>query len=169
MARVFFQKHSSTFVGNDRIYSVGAESVYQIGRSGKTKCFASVSQEGLTCELLAKHSCLHLSWLFTFQSCARHMHHFAGCLVASYSRKLFSLQLLESSHTLSLSLSFTQLLKLNPTINTWYKILNKIIIKFGTKLKPTKYIVVNYNFTNHSKQIVLDEFGRSGFSLLADI
>ena len=52
------------------------------------------------------------------------------------------------THTLSLSLSFTQLLKLNPTINTWYKILNKIIIKFGTKLKPTKHIVVNYNFTH---------------------
>ena len=114
-----------------------------------------------------KHSCLNLSWLFTFQSCARHMHHFAGCLVASYPRKLFSLQLLESSHTLSLSL--TQPLQLNPTINTGYNKLNKITIKFGTELKPTKHIVVNYNFTNHSKQIVWDEFGRSGFSLLADI
>ena len=41
------------------IYSVGTESVYQIGQSGKTECFVSVSQEGLTCELLAKHSCLH--------------------------------------------------------------------------------------------------------------
>ena len=25
--------------------------------------------------------------------------------------------------------------------------MNKITIKFGTELKPTKYIVVNYNFT----------------------
>ena len=25
--------------------------------------------------------------------------------------------------------------------------MNKITIKFGTKLKPTKYIVVNHNFT----------------------
>ena len=148
MARVFSQKHSSTFVGNDRIYSVGIENVYQIGKSSKTECFASVSREIFTCKLPAKHNYLHLSWLFAFQSCARHMHHFAGCLVASYPWKLFSLQLLESSHTHSLSLSFTQLLKLNPTINTWYKILNKIIIKFGTKLKPTKYIVVNYNFTH---------------------
>ena len=61
MVSVFSQMHSSTFVGNVGIYSVGAESVYQIGRSGKTKCFASVSREGLTRELLAKHSCLHLS------------------------------------------------------------------------------------------------------------
>ena len=61
MAKVFFQKHSSTFVGNVGIYSVGTESVYQIGQSGKIECFASVSQEGLTRELLAKHSCLHLS------------------------------------------------------------------------------------------------------------
>ena len=57
MARVFSQKHSLTFVG---IYSVGTESVHQIGQSGKTECFVSVSREGLTCELLAKHSCLHL-------------------------------------------------------------------------------------------------------------
>ena len=26
--------------------------------------------------------------------------------------------------------------------------MNQIKIKFGTKLKPTKHIVVNYNFTN---------------------
>ena len=45
------------------------------------------------------------------------------------------------------SLSITQPLQLNPTINTGYKRLNKISIKFGTELKPTKHIVVNYNFT----------------------
>ena len=61
MARVFSQKHSSTFVGNDGIYSVGIGSVYQIGQLGKIECFASVLQEGLTCELLVKHSCLNLS------------------------------------------------------------------------------------------------------------
>ena len=38
------------------VYSVGIENVYQIGQSGKTECFTSVSQEGLTHELLAKHS-----------------------------------------------------------------------------------------------------------------
>ena len=65
-----------------------------------------------------------------------------GMLIARYPRKLFSLQLLESSH----SLSITQPLQSNPIINIRYKRLNKIIIKFGTKLKPTKHIVVNHNF-----------------------
>ena len=50
-----------------------------------------------------------------------------------------------SLHTLSLYI--TQPLQSNPTINTGYKRLNKITIKFSTKLKPTKYIVVNHNFT----------------------
>ena len=40
MVRVFSLKHSSTFMGNVSIYSVGTESVYQIAQSGKTKCFA---------------------------------------------------------------------------------------------------------------------------------
>ena len=57
--------------------------------------------------LLTRHSqntaIYILSWLFVFQSCVGHMHHFAGCLLASYPRKHFSLQCLESSHTLSLS------------------------------------------------------------------
>ena len=29
--------------------------------------------------------------------------------------------------------------------------MNKITIKFGTELKPTKHIVVNYNFANDMK------------------
>ena len=61
MARVFSLKHFSTFVGNVGIYSVGTESVYQIAQFGKIECFASVSREGFTSELLLKHSCLHLS------------------------------------------------------------------------------------------------------------
>ena len=88
--------------------------------------------------------------LFAFQSCARYMHHFAGCLVASYPRKLFNLEfarVFTHSLSLSLSLSLTQPLQLNPTINTGYKRLNKITIKFSTELKPTKHIVINYNFT----------------------
>ena len=48
MAKVISQKHSSTFIGNDGIYSVGTESVYQIGQSSKTECFANISREGLT-------------------------------------------------------------------------------------------------------------------------
>ena len=103
MARVFSQKHSSTSVGNGSIYSVGKDRVYQNWQFSKTECFVGISREGLTREALAKHSCLHLSWLFAFQSCAGHMHYFAGCLLASYPRKHFSLQCLESSHSPSLS------------------------------------------------------------------
>ena len=38
MPRVLSLKHSSTFVGNVGIYSVGIESVYQIAQFGKTEC-----------------------------------------------------------------------------------------------------------------------------------
>ena len=51
------------------------------------------------------------------------------------------------SPAVSLSLSHTQPLQINLTWNTGYKRLNIITIKFGMKLKPTKHIVVNYNFT----------------------
>ena len=47
----------------------------------------------------------------------------------------------------TLSLFLTQPLQLNLTINTRNKRLNKIAIKFGMELKPTKQIVANYNFT----------------------
>ena len=59
MVRVFSQKHSSTSVGNDGIYSVGENVVEQKGQNSKTDCFAGISQEGPTCETLAKSSCLH--------------------------------------------------------------------------------------------------------------
>ena len=126
-------------MGNVGIYSVGTENVYQIAQSGKKKCFMSVSWECLTHELFAKHSCLH---------------HFAGCLVTHTHTHTHT-------HSLSLSLSFSlsQPLQLNPTINIWYKILNKITIKFVTELKPTKQIVVNYNFT-------ISPFGYSMIKLL---
>ena len=102
-----------------------------------------VSWKGLTREILTRHSCVHPILTLHIPACASHMSHFAGYLVIRYLRKLFNLQLLESSH----SLSITQLLQSNPTINTGYKRLNRITIKFGTELKPTKHIVVNHNFT----------------------
>ena len=105
----------------------------------------NVSREGLTHEILARHKCLHPVLTLRIPACASHMSHFAGCLVARYPWKLFSFQLLESSHTLSLSI--TQPLQSNPTINTGYKRLNRITIKFGMELKLTKHIVVNHNFT----------------------
>ena len=93
-------------------------------------------------EILARHSYLHPVLTLRIPACASHISHFAGCLVSRYPRKLFNLQLLESSR----SLSITQPLQSNPRINTGYKRLNRITIKFGTKLKPTKHIVVNHNF-----------------------
>ena len=81
-----------------------------------------------------------------------HSSHVQGTCITSRDAKsqatrknLFNLQQLESSHTLSLSI--TQSVQLNPTINTGYKRLNKVTFKFGKELKPTKHIVVNYNFT----------------------
>ena len=66
------------------------------------------------------------------------------------SRKLPMKTLLPSiAWVFTYSLSITQPLQLNPTINTGYKRLNKITIKFGTELKSTKHIVVNYNFTRY--------------------
>ena len=60
MARVFSQKHSSTYVGNGGIYSLGTKSMYQIRQFNKTECFMGISQEGLTHETLTKHSYLYL-------------------------------------------------------------------------------------------------------------
>ena len=47
-------------MGNVGIYSVGAESVYQIVQSDITEFLVGVSREGLTREILARHSYLHL-------------------------------------------------------------------------------------------------------------
>ena len=52
------------------------------------------------------------------------------------------------------SLSFTQPLQINLTWNTRYKKLNRITIKFGMELKPTKHMVVNYNFTQIMKLLL---------------
>ena len=54
--------------------------------------------------------------------------------------------------------------------------MNKITIKFGTELKSTKYIVVNYNFTSPTRteslggkryiMIVVDDFTRYTWVIL---
>ena len=105
----------------------------QIVQFSRTECFAGISWEGLTRDMLAKPTCHHLYWLLTFQlcashmlpfrgmlsreipaknlldwllafqSCAGHMFLFSGCLVARYLRKPFWLQMLKSSHSLSQS------------------------------------------------------------------
>ena len=103
MARVFFLKHSLTSVGNVGIYSVGTESVYQIGQSGKTVCFVSVSQEGLICELFVKHSCLHpVLTLCILVMCRAHAS-FRGMLSRELPTKTFQSSICLSLHILSLS------------------------------------------------------------------
>ena len=137
MARVFSQNHSSTYVGNGGIYSVGTESVYQKWQFSKIECFVGISREGLTCKIFMKTSYLHpILTLRIPVMCKAH-----AALCGKLTRELpmkttLVFNCLESAHTLSLSLS--QPLQINPTWNTRYIRLNKITIKFGTEWKPTK-------------------------------
>ena len=102
MSSVFSQKHSSTFVSNVGIYSVGTESVHQIGQSGKTDCFASVSRKGLTRELLVKHSCLHLVLTFHILVICRAHASFRGMLSRELLAKTLQSSICLSLHILSL-------------------------------------------------------------------
>ena len=130
VARVFSQKHSSTYVGNGGIYSVGTDNVYHKWQFNKTKCFTGISWEGLTCETLVKTNCLHpILTLRILVTCRPH-----ALLRGKLTRELptktaLVFNCLESSHTLSLS--HTQPLQINPTWNTGYIRLNIITIKFG--------------------------------------
>ena len=109
MAKIFSQKHSSTFVGNVGIYSVGTESVYQIGQSGKTEFFVSVSREGLTHELLAKHSYIHPIMTLRIPVMCRAHASFRGMLSHELSTKTLQSSICLSLHTHTHSLSHTTL------------------------------------------------------------
>ena len=57
-ARVFsLKKHILQYVGNVGIHSVGKDMVEQISKNSKTFCFASISREDLTREIVTKTSC----------------------------------------------------------------------------------------------------------------
>ena len=88
MARVFLSEVHFTFMDNMGINSVGTESVFQTGQTGRTECLASVSREGLTRECLAgrpysrdtRETQLSPSGLtLRIPVRARHMIYFAGC------------------------------------------------------------------------------------------
>ena len=84
-----------------------------------------------------------LSWLFTFQSCAGHMHHFSGSFLASYPQKqLQSSICLESSHSLSL----TQPLQIKIHIKYRIHEIEQNYNQIWHRIKANKNIVVNYNF-----------------------
>ena len=112
MARIFsLKKHSSQYVGNVDIYSVGRDLVYQIWQIGKTECFAGISQEGLTHKTVMKTNC-------TICHDSSHSSHVLSTYFTSqkgFSRatrkNIFDLQGVLSLHTLS----HTQPLQWNPT------------------------------------------------------
>ena len=139
--RVFSQKLSLTFVGNVSINSVGTESVNQTGQAGKTECLVGRPYSQDTCEtqLSPYGLTLRISVM-----CKAHSS-FHGML--SHELPAKSLQS-SVAWVFILSLSNTQPLQWNSTINTGYKIFNNITIKFGTEYKPTKHNVVNNNFTS---------------------
>ena len=57
-ARVFsLKKHLLQYMGNVGIHSVGKDMVEQISKNSKIECFASISWEGLTREIVAKPNC----------------------------------------------------------------------------------------------------------------
>ena len=135
MAKVFSQKYSSTYMGNGGIYSVGTDSVYQKWQFSKIECFTSISREGLTCETLAKTSCLHPVLTLRIPVMRRAYASFRKMLSRELPAKIFSLLF---AWVFTHSLSLTQPLQINPTWNKGYIKLNTITIKFGTELKPTK-------------------------------
>ena len=122
-------------MGNYGIYSVGEDIVEQISQNSKTECFVGISQEGLTHEILTKTSLSSsVMTLRILVMCSTR-----GSLHKKSSRKLPVKTLLIFNVVLSLyTLSHTQPIQRNPTLNTRYIRLNKITIKFGTKLKPTQ-------------------------------
>ena len=107
MARVFSLKHSSTSVGNVGIYSVDTESVYQIGQSGKTVCFASVLRLGLTRKLLMKHSCLHSVLILRILVMCRAYASFRRMLSYELPAKTLQSSICLSLHILSLTHNLT--------------------------------------------------------------
>ena len=136
---------------NVGIYSVGREGVSNI-TNWQNRMFCGY----LAGRLYLQDTCEnHLSWLFAFQSCAEHMLHFTGRLLASYPRKLLWSSIALSLHTLS----YTQPLQWNPTNNTGYIRLNVITIKFGTELKPTQNSCKSqhYKYKYKEKQVYLEK------------
>ena len=145
VARVFSQKHPSTYVGNEGIYSVDKDRVYQKWQSSKTKCVVGVSREGLTHEILVKTSCLHpVLTLRILVMCRVH-----ASLCRKLTRELptktaLVFNCLESSRILSLSYTtLTNKSHMKYRVHNIEHNYNQIL----HKIKVNKNIVVNYNFT----------------------
>ena len=144
MVRVFSQKYFSTFLGNVGIYSVGIESVYQIGQSGKTRCFASVLREVLTHELLMKHNCLHPVLTLCIPVMCKAHASFRGMLSRKLLVKTLHFSICLSLHTHSLSLTtLTNKSHMKYRVHSIEHNYNQI----WHRIKANKTHSCNYNFT----------------------
>ena len=133
MARVFsLKKYLSQYVGNDGIYSVGEDIMEQICQNSKTECFAGISREGLTHEILAKTSChdsLHSSHVL--------------CTWLT-SQEVFSRFTCENSFDLQCCLEFSH--SLSHTTHSMKSHIKYRVHKIEQNYNQHK-IVVNHNFT----------------------
>ena len=145
VARVFFQKHFSTSVGNVGIYNLCTKSVYQKWQFIKTKCFVGILQEGFTRETLAKISCLHpVLTLRISVMCRAHpsLHRKLTRELPIKTALIFNC--LESSHILSPShTTLTNKSHMKYMAHNIEHNYNQI----WHKIKANKNLVVNYNFT----------------------
>ena len=116
-------------MGNVGIYCVGIESVYQIVQTGRIECFAGVSREGFTTRDTRETQLSPSVLTLRIPVMCRAHALLRGMLRREMLAKTSSVFNSLSLHTLSLSV--TQPLQLNPTINTGYYRLNEITIKFG--------------------------------------
>ena len=145
MARVFSQKHSSIYVGNVGIYSVGKDRVYQKWQSGKTECFTGILREGLTHETLAKTRCLHPVLTLRIPIMCRAHASLLGKLPRELPTKTASVFNLPWVFTLSLShTTFTNESNMKYRVQKIEQNYNQI----WHEIKANKSIVVNYNFTS---------------------
>ena len=97
MARVFLSKGLFTFVGNMGINSVGTESVFQTGQTGKTKCLASISRKALLARYL--RDTVVSIWPDSSHSNTCRAHDILHGMLSREIREIFfSLPMLESSH-----------------------------------------------------------------------
>ena len=150
MARVFSQRHSSTYVGNGGIYSVSKDRVYQKWQSSKTKCFAGVSREGFTREILTKTSCLHPVLTLHIPVMCRAHASLRGKLTRELPTKTaLVFNSLESSHSLSLShITLTNKSHMKYRVHKIEQNYNQI----WHGIKANKNIVVNYNFKSTNQE-----------------
>ena len=135
VAKVFSQKCSSTYVGNRGIYIVWVQKVCIRYDSSAKQNISQVSREKALPVRHTKTSCLNpVLTLHILIMCRAHASLHGKLIRKQIAKTALVFNCLKSSHTLSL----TQPLQINLTWNAGYIRLNKITIKFGTELKPTK-------------------------------